>query len=577
MIYRSAVQSAVLSAFIAAKVTSAPPRAPLSSAPARMSVSLPAKVVSPASIPAPTVDTSGTPAPRFTVADVHPSPWINYRYMNGGDLRGDRYTLRQATMIDLISNAYSLDPSIIQGGPSWLELDRFDIVASAPRGTPAATLRLMLRSLLVDRFGLVTHSGTAPMSAWLITAVKPRLAEASGGRTECTPTRPPAGSTPMVAIACHNMRMEQFAPILQRFGDGYFDNKPVVDSTSLRDNYDFEFHWTPKGLLGRAGADSGTIFDAIENQLGLKLDLQTAPRPILIVDRVNRTPTPNVPDIEEALPPEPPPHFEVAVIKPSRPDEQSASRSGRDRIEYLGNSLKYLIQFAWNLNLDDDDDIVGLPKWGASDRYDVQGKASSEDLIQTANGPQIGYEQARHMLQTLLIERFGIRAHIEERSATAYNLQAASPRLRAADPAERTKCGEGPAPGGQVPRPMTPIRNRVVLCQNITMAEFGRELPFIAYGYIYSPVLDETGLKGRYDFTLSFSSASRVQPGDGGESSEESASGTSQGASLIAEEPNGAISLFDAVRHQLGLRLAKVRRPVPILIIEHINRQPSAN
>ncbi|MFZ0633323.1 MAG: TIGR03435 family protein [Acidobacteriaceae bacterium] len=549
-----------------------PPRLVLLPALALASVSLLAQTATPTTLPS---RAAVATVPTFTRADVHLGPWINYPYMNGGNLHGDRYTLRQATMLDLIANAYSLDPTMIQGGPSWLEFDRFNIVAQAPPGTSPATLRLMLRSLLIDRFGLVAHNGTTPLPAWVLTAVKPKLTAAESGTTECGPTKPTVVST--LAVACHNMPMDQFAPILQGFGGGYFGNKPVVDSTGLGGRYDFDFQWTPYSLLAQAGSDGISIFAAMEKQLGLRLDLGTAPRSVLIVDKVNRTPTPNAPGIEKALPPEPPAQFEVAVIKPSRPDETSGGMMGPDRVDLQGDSLKYLIQFAWNLNLDDDEFLVGLPKWGASDRYDIQAKASAEDLAQTANGPGVEYEELRQMLQRLLIERFGIQAHMEERPVTAYNLEAADPKLKPADSAERTQCGEGPGPGEKDPRSTRPILNRVIHCRNISLAEFGRQLPSLAYGYIYSPVLDDTGLKGRYDFTLSFSSDNRLQPGSGEPGAAGSASGPSQGASLAFADPNGAVSFFDAIHHQLGLRLEKVRRPVPVLVIDHINRQPSAN
>lgn len=514
------------------------------------------------------------PTPTFALADVHPSPWVNYPYLHGGTLHGDRYTLRQATMVDLIANAYSIDPKTIQGGPSWLEFDRFDIVARAPGGTPAATLKLMLRSLLTERFGLVVHKGVAPMPAWILTAVKPKLAESPGGTTACGPVAPAVMTA--VAVACRNMSMDQFAPLLQGFGGGYLHDQPVVDATGLSDKYDFEFQWTPSAVLPRAGPDGITIFDAMEKQLGLKLDLQTAPRPALIVDQVNRIPTPNAPDIAKALPPEPPAHFEVAVIKPSRPGQPEVGMSDRDRLDLRG-SLKYLIQSAWNLDLNDDEDVLGLPKWGDSDRYDVQAKASADDLVQTARGRQVENEEMNQMLRTLLIERFGIEAHMEERPVDAYNFEAAgpklAPKLQPTNPAERTRCTEGPAPGEKDPRTTTPVLNLVFHCQNITIAEFGRVLPSFDYGSLYSPVLDETGFQGRYDFTLSFSSADRLESGSG----DIHAAAGSQNTSLAPGDPNGALSLNDALRRQLGLRLEKVRRPAPVLVIDHINRQPTAN
>lgn len=518
-----------------------------------------------------------TSAPAFVLADVHPSPWINYPYVHGGTLHGDRYSLRQATMIDLISAAYGIDAARIQGGPNWVEFDRYDIVARAPSGTPQATLNLMLRSLLATRFHLVVHDADAQLPAYALTAVKPKLGQSGGGNTECAPEPPPPGSAPLVSLGCHNMPMGQFAGILQRFGAEYLRNQPVVDSTGLRGHYDFAFHWTPHGLLAGAGAEGVTLFAALEKQLGLKLDLRSEPLPVLFIDGVERTPTPNPPGIDVALPPQPAAQFEVAVIRPSRPDEPESGSVGRNEIDFRGDSLKYLIQSAWNLNLDDDEFLVGLPKWGASDRYDVHAKASAEEVVRTLpGGPQIEYERARQMLRMLLIERFGIQAHMEERPVTAYNLEADRPKLRIANPAERTKCFDGPGPGEKNPRSTRPILNRVVHCQDITVAEFGRQLPYFAYGYIYAPVRDDTGLSGRYDFTLSFSSADRVQPDAGGRGGNRRAP-ADDGLAPASDDPNGALSLFEAVRRELGLRLKRVRRPAPVLVIDHINRQPSAN
>src|SRR5271163_2378015 len=70
--------------------------------------------------------------PTFDVADVHVSPHRSFPFPDGGALHGDRYVLRQATMLDLIAAAYGLDDTNVQGGPIWLETDRFDVVAKAP-------------------------------------------------------------------------------------------------------------------------------------------------------------------------------------------------------------------------------------------------------------------------------------------------------------------------------------------------------------------------------------------------------------------------------------------------------------
>ena len=79
--------------------------------------------------------------------------------------------------------------------------------------------------------------------------------------------------------------------------------------------------------LATAGGNGISIYDAIDKQLGLKLGKQLSPIPVVIVDSLNETPTPNAPDLAKILPPLPPPEFEVSTIKPSRPDEREISDS----------------------------------------------------------------------------------------------------------------------------------------------------------------------------------------------------------------------------------------------------------
>ena len=145
------------------------------------------------------------------------SPFTKYPFMDGGDLSGDRYILRQATMTQIIAAAYHLDSDMVQGGPSWLDWDHFDIEAKAPPKTSKETIRLMLQSLLAQRFHLVVHNGTAPMPAYVLTAPggKSKLKESEGtGDASCEYQPPPGGQSgppPQVVFACHNETMENFA------------------------------------------------------------------------------------------------------------------------------------------------------------------------------------------------------------------------------------------------------------------------------------------------------------------------------------------------------------------------------
>jgi uncharacterized protein (TIGR03435 family) len=533
-----------------------------------------AGVVLSALLSAPVVAAAADAAPSFEAADVHASPYRRFPDMDQGSLRGDRYVLRQATMVDLIATAYGVDQSSVQGGPNWLERDRFDVIAKAPAGTPPATLKLMLKSLLAERFKLVIHPGDKPLPAYVLSAGKgkPKLKEAEGsGAADCKVQEPPDKPAPdtvrQIVIDCHHSTMEELARNLQDWAGGYL-TYPVVDSTGLKGSFDFEIKWTPRALLQKAGADGISIFDAVDKELGLKLDLETAPRPVLIVDSVNQEPTANAPGLEKILPTPPPPRFDVAVIKPSKPDEDSRGRINGGQIDVHNLPLRFLITFAWDLNPNDTEMLVGAPKWLDSDHFDILAKVVNDAPGQAA--PVIDEEDLRPMLQALLAERFQLKTHLEDRPVSAYTLIAVNPKLKKADPLSRTRCKEGPGPDGKDPRIANPVLNRLISCQNMTTAEIGEELQRIAAGYIYTGVLDATGLKGSWDFTLSFSSANLTKGrGDG---SETNSSGTS-----AAPDPNGAVTLFDAVSKQLGLKLEKQRRLVQVLVIDHIEEKPTDN
>ena len=104
------------------------------------------------SLPAQAQAPAPAPAARetFEIAGIQPSARPNPG-MRGGILRGNRYELRNATMVDLIRTAANVQPERISGGPSWLEWTRWDIAALAPEGTPPARLQEMLKTLLADR------------------------------------------------------------------------------------------------------------------------------------------------------------------------------------------------------------------------------------------------------------------------------------------------------------------------------------------------------------------------------------------------------------------------------------------
>ena len=181
--------------------------------------------------------------------------------------------------------------------------------------------------------------------------------------------------------------MEEFAHHLHSWAGNYLTD-PVVDSTGLKGSWDFDIKWTPPIRMndGPAGI---SIFDAVDKQLGLKLERQTAPRPVLIVDSVNEKPTPNVPGLEKILPPPPPVQFDVAVITPSKPDARMRFRVNGGQMDMGAMTLKFLIAFAWDFSPGNDEAMAGAPKWLDSDRFDILAKVVSDTPESTGPAARI--------------------------------------------------------------------------------------------------------------------------------------------------------------------------------------------
>lgn len=501
--------------------------------------------------------TAATPA--FEIADVHVSARPINERMTGGTLIGDLYTIRNASMLDLIRTAYGIDDramigatdnSRIVGGPNWLGLDRFDVIAKAPPATPPETVQLMLRTLLADRFKLTVHPDTKLLPGFELSmgSGKPKLKEADGsGASGC---RSQSGDPDYIEYTCRNITMEAFAQGLR--GMSYSLNNPVVNDTGLKGSWNFDLKWK--------GPNNVSIFDAIDHQLGLKLQPTKSPRPVVVVDSVARRPTANPPDVAASLPPPPPLRFEVAVIKPSMPGTNPRTRiQPGGRLDLQAFTLRMLINFAWNIN--NDEMLADAPRFLDATRFDVSAGAATG-----AGGQSADVDDFRVMLRALLAERFKLSTHMEDRPVDAYRLIGAKPKLQQADPSNRTGCKEGPGADGKDPRVASPWLARLVTCQNMTMAEFAEQISFWAGGYVNSPVVDGTGIEGEFDFTVNFSpigllrSANRAAPSGAG-----------------ASDPNGLLSFFDALTKQLGLKLKTEKRSLPVLVIDHVEAQPTSN
>ena len=241
--------------------------------------------------------------------------------------------MTNATLREVLRVAYHLQDFQITGGPRWIASERFDIAAKAegelpplpavwPTDGPPAPVFLMVRSLLADRFKLIVHSETRETPVYALVMARTdrrpgpqlraseidcgafRAARSAAQRTAPTAPPPPplpgerptcgagggpgrfaAGAMPIAALAANlSMRL----------------NRAVLDRTDLAGNFDITLEFTPDQLPPGAvdnappngpppaPADGPSLFTALQEQLGLKLEPRRGPVEFLVIDQVDR-------------------------------------------------------------------------------------------------------------------------------------------------------------------------------------------------------------------------------------------------------------------------------------------------
>ncbi|HSP67219.1 MAG TPA: TIGR03435 family protein [Bryobacteraceae bacterium] len=257
------------------------------------------------------------------------------------------------------------------------------------------------------------------------------------------------------------------------------------------------------------------------------------------------------PEIAWAIPEPPPPPkpmaadvtpgFEVATIKPSNPDTPGQSilvgRGGSNLFTTTNTTLSDLITFAYGIHVRQ---VTGGPGWLETEKYDLTAKPDQPGIPND--------RQLRAMLQKLLAERFQLEFRRDKKELSAYTitLGKGGPKL-----SRNETGGNLPGFGGRGPGS--------ILVRNSTMAQFAG---FLQARIVDRPVVDQTGLTDKYDFTLTW----RPDP-------------------LAAPPPNAPpppadldsrSDLFTAIQEQLGLKLEAAKTPVEVLVIEKVQK-PSEN
>jgi len=209
-----------------------------------------------------------------------------------------QFAARNHALRTLLAAAYNLTPQAISGGPSWVDSDRYDILAKAPgEARPNLDEQMaMLRRLLGERFKLAMHRQQKRMAIYALTVAKkgPRLKE-SATSLDAAPEGPPplifVVSPQVIRLPGRNATMAELASVLQRSALEH----PVVNKTGLSARYDFDLEFTPDetvfgGALGKGTEDSTkpTLFGAMEEQLGLKLEATKGVIAALVIDHAER-------------------------------------------------------------------------------------------------------------------------------------------------------------------------------------------------------------------------------------------------------------------------------------------------
>jgi uncharacterized protein (TIGR03435 family) len=252
-------------------------------------------------IPEPPKTMAADADPSLEVATIKPSE--PGRQGKAFGYRGTQFITFNTNMNDLIAFAYGLHAKQIIGAPDWFGTDLFDIDGKpdVPGRPNIQQMESMMRKLLADRCALKFHHEQKELSVYAVRLGNggPKMSKTTAG-----PNDPQGfGFRGLGDLIVRNLTMAEFATWMQ---SGVMD-KPVVDQTGLKDKYDFTLKWTPddsqfaqfRGAVAPAPQPAGdnpnappSLYTAVQEQLGLKIEATKAPDDVIVIDHVEK-PSPN--------------------------------------------------------------------------------------------------------------------------------------------------------------------------------------------------------------------------------------------------------------------------------------------
>ena len=265
----------------------------------------------------PNRDSWGAAAPTYEVASVKPNTSNSGMIRFTGPPQSATFTASNATLQILITLAYQVKPFQIEGVSGWIGTDHFDISAKPPEGPITREQSwMMLQGLLEDRFKLAVHRTTKEVPIYALTAAKGGLKIKPASEDTCfkigpggPPPPPPAPGQPR-PVPCGGFFMgpntlQGGGISLSQLADGLTNilGRPVVDKTGFTGTFDVRLEFSREGTqpMGAAGFgtpgappiaipdnNAPTIFTALQEQLGLKLESQKGPEDLLVIDHAEK-------------------------------------------------------------------------------------------------------------------------------------------------------------------------------------------------------------------------------------------------------------------------------------------------
>jgi uncharacterized protein (TIGR03435 family) len=232
-----------------------------------------------------------------------------------------RFVASNTSLLELIRDAYRMQAFQVIGGPEWLRTApgpnraapasqrpgevTFDVIANIPQNMPPAQVPLMMRTILADRFNLVVHTEMRDMPVYLLAYARddkrlgPQLtpsaqqcqAEVDGGPLRAPVARVSEDGKPVCGMMMGPARIRGGGLTMTFLANALtgFAQRVVVNRTGLEGPFDFDLTYAPaaRGAGPGPSDDRPSIFTAVQEQLGLKLESATAPVEVLVIDSVS--------------------------------------------------------------------------------------------------------------------------------------------------------------------------------------------------------------------------------------------------------------------------------------------------